>query len=113
MCLNRRRYFSTGRITCFLIVLGLSACGSSACQATMLNLTPQGSPADITSAYASATYSTVTKLLSIAGTAAAIDYDQTAPPDALVDPGGVGKPASFLISVHVDSLGALLGPATA
>jgi hypothetical protein len=80
----------------------------------MLNLTPQGShSADITASFASATYSTATKVLSIAGTATAIDYDQIAPPDAAVSSGGVGNPASFLISVHVDSLGALLAPATA
>jgi hypothetical protein len=80
----------------------------------MLNLDPHLiHSADITSSYASASYNSTTKLLSISGTATAIDYDQTAPPDAGISSGGAGKPASFLVNVHVDSQGALLAPATA
>jgi hypothetical protein len=114
MWLDRRGTFSTRRVTYCLVVLGLLAYGSSVCQATLLNLDPHlihGT--DITSSFAVASYNTASKLLSISGTASVIDYDQTAPLDANVSPGGAGKPASFLINVHVDSLGALLAPATA
>jgi hypothetical protein len=112
MPLNTPECFLIRRLPFFLVVLALLACGS-ACQATMLNLTAQGGfPTDITSSFASASYNATTKLLSIGGTATAIDYDKTAPPDAAVSSGGVGKPASFAINMHVDSLGALLGPGT-
>src|SRR6476660_797238 len=109
-----RRGCSVRRVTYCLVVLGLSTFGSSVCQATLLNLSPQEiHSADITSSFASASYNATTKVLSISGTATAIDYDQTAPPDATISSGGAGKPASFLVNVHVDSLGALLAPATA
>jgi hypothetical protein len=110
MFLNTREFSSIRRSSYLLVVLTLLACGSSACHATLLNLTAQGSySADITSSFASASYNATTKLLSIAGTATAIDYDQTAPPDAQVKSGGAGNPASFAVNVHVDSSGGLLG----
>jgi PEP-CTERM motif len=113
MSLDSRGCFSLRRFACLLVAVAFVACGRSACHATMLNLTPQGShSADITASFGSATYVAATDLLTVAGTATAIDYDQTAPPDAAVSSGGVGKPASFAISVHVSGAGALVGPAT-
>lgn len=114
MWLVRWGTFSTRRVMYCLVVLGLLGRGSSVCQATLLNLDPHlVHGTDITSSYASASYNTASKLLSISGTASVIDYDQIAPLDATISSGGAGKPASFLINVHVDSLGALLAPATA
>jgi hypothetical protein len=113
MSLDSRGCFSIRRFVGFLVAVASLACGGSACQAAMLNLTAQGShSADITASFASASYVAATDLLAIAGTATAIDYDKTAPPDAAVSSGGVGKPASFAINVHVDGAGALVGPAT-
>jgi hypothetical protein len=91
--------------------MALFVASGSACQAAMLNLVPQGSfSADITSSFSSASYNAATKVLSISGSAIAIDYDQTAPPDAAISSGGPGNPASFMISVLVSNAGALLGP---
>jgi len=106
VCRNRRWQVSIGALALFVA-------GSSACQGAMLNLVPQGShSADITSAFSSASYNALTKVLSISGSAIAIDYDQTAPPDAAISSGGPGNPASFKVNVRVDNSGALLGPPT-
>ena len=71
-----------------------------------LNLNPW---ADITASFSKLTYDATTDNLVVAGTATAIDYDHSAPPDATIFSGGVGNPASFAINIQVDSTGALIG----
>jgi len=97
------------RYIVFILLIATAAPG----QAAMLNLIPQGVfSADITTSFSSATYNATTDLLNVSGSATAIDYDKSAPPDSLVLSGGPGNPASFKISVHIDAAGAIVGPTT-
>jgi hypothetical protein len=93
--------------------LAVAFTGGSACQATLLNLVPAGShTADITTSFTSAAYNSATDTFSIAGVPVAIDYNQIAPPDAAINSGGPGNPASYSINVLIDISGALIGPGT-
>lgn len=114
MAATTRRVVFIRRGIGIFVALGLLIASSSRSEAALLNLVPGGSHvADITASFTTATYNAATKLLSLSGSPLAIDYDQTAPPDATIVSGGVGFPTSYTINVFVSNLGALLGPTSA
>lgn len=99
------RYILSG-VFCLLMLAAPSSHAGLLNLSSSLELDPW---ADITVSFAKATYDAATKSLLVTGTAVAIDYDGSAPPDASVLNGGVGNPASFIINIQVDNDGTLIG----
>lgn len=105
-------WFINLRRTCLGLSCLILLSADKPCAAGLLNLSTSltlSSWADITMSFGKATYDATSKNLSILGTATAIDYDHSAPPDASILSGGALNPASFAINVQVDNTGALIG----